>query len=105
MQKILESLRNKLAQLNINGSQHTLSQATSKKRLPSLNSNSPEKPVLDINEMRKRGIQEIFNFYSRQHIPQGRKFEEMQESMSEVDLGEFMRFCKDFEIPLHKSKI
>lgn len=24
--------------------------------------------------------------------------------MSQVDLGEFMRFCKDFEIPLHKTK-
>ena len=49
-------------------------------------------------------MQEIFGFYSRQHIPQGRKFEEMQESMNEIDLGEFMKFCKDFQIPLHKTK-
>ena len=55
--------------------------------------------------MRRRGLQEIFNFYSRQHIPQGRKFEELEEAMSQIDLGEFMKFCKDFEIPLPKIKI
>lgn len=32
---------------------------------------------LDINELRKRGIQEIFNFYCRQHIPVNKKFEEL----------------------------
>lgn len=25
--------------------------------------------------------------------------------MNEVDLGEFMKFCKDFEIPLSKAKL
>jgi hypothetical protein len=25
--------------------------------------------------------------------------------MNEIDLGEFMKFCKDFQIPLHKSKL
>lgn len=60
--------------------------------------------MLDINELRRRGLQEIFNFYSRQHIPLNRKFEELQEKMSEIDLGEFMKFCKDFEIPLPKAK-
>jgi len=25
--------------------------------------------------------------------------------MSQIDLGEFMKFCKDFEIPLPKLKI
>lgn len=24
--------------------------------------------------------------------------------MTEIDLGEFMKFCKDFQIPLHKTK-
>jgi hypothetical protein len=24
---------------------------------------------MDISELRRRGLQEIFNFYSRQHIP------------------------------------
>ena len=59
---------------------------------------------LDINELRRRGIQEIFNFYCRQHIPLNRKFEELQACMEEIDLGEFMKFCKDFEIPLSKAK-
>jgi hypothetical protein len=60
---------------------------------------------MDISELRRRGLQEIFNFYSRQHIPQNRKFEELEEAMSQIDLGEFMKFCKDFEIPLPKLKI
>ena len=33
--------------------------------------------ILDINELRKRGVQEIFNFYCRQHIPVNKKFEEL----------------------------
>lgn len=33
-----------------------------------------------------------------------KKFEELQACMEEIDLGEFMKFCKDFEIPLNKAK-
>jgi hypothetical protein len=61
--------------------------------------------IMDISELRRRGIQEIFGFYCRQHIPQGRKFEDLEEAMNQIDLGEFMKFCKDFEIPLSKLKI
>lgn len=64
-----------------------------------------KQPKLDIHELRRRGLDDIFKFYSRQHIPVNRKFDELLENMSEIDLGEFMKFCKDFEIPLTKVKL
>jgi hypothetical protein len=67
--------------------------------------NEQEKPKEDIHELRRRGMQEIFHFYSRQHIPQNRQFDDLKEIMNEVDLGEYMKFCKDFEVPLSKAKI
>lgn len=48
---------------------------------------------------------EIFHFYSRQHIPKNKEFDDLKEIMNEIDLGEFMIFCKDFNIPLSKSKL
>lgn len=48
---------------------------------------------------------EIFHFYSRQHIPQNKHFDDLKEIMNEVDLGEYMIFCKDFQIPLSKAKL
>ncbi|CDW91270.1 UNKNOWN [Stylonychia lemnae] len=63
------------------------------------------KPKEDIHEQRLRGMKEIFHFYSRQHIPHNRQFDDLKEIMNEVDLGEYTKFCKDFEIPLSKAKI
>ena len=96
MQKILESLRNKLQNMMQRGGTQLKNQSPAHER---------HSQILDISELRRRGLQEIFNFYSRQHIPQNRKFEELEEAMSQIDLGEFMKFCKDFEIPLPKLKI
>lgn len=48
---------------------------------------------------------EIFHFYSRQHIPKNKEFDDLKEIMNEVNLGEFMIFCKDFNIPLSKAKL
>lgn len=55
-------------------------------------------------KQRKRteeALVEIFNFYSRQHIMIGRKatFEEIQNEMAKINLGEFLKFCKEFSIP------
>ena len=58
-----------------------------------------------LEDRRTRGLREIFNFYSRQHIPNGKEFDEVKESMTQVDLGEFMSFSKDFKIPLTKAKL
>jgi hypothetical protein len=49
-----------------------------------------------------KGLKEIFHFYSRQHIPQNRDFDDLNDIMNEIDLGEFTIFCKDFNIPLSK---
>lgn len=48
---------------------------------------------------------EIFHYYSRQHIPQNKEFDDLKEIMNEVNLGEYMIFCKDFQIKLNKAKI
>jgi hypothetical protein len=34
-----------------------------------------------------------------------REFDDLKEIMNEIDLGEFMKFCTDFQIPLAKPKI
>lgn len=49
----------------------------------------------------EEALKEIFNFYSRQHIMIGRKatFEEIQNEMAKINLGEFLKFCKEFSIP------
>jgi hypothetical protein len=52
-----------------------------------------------------KGLKEIFHFYSRQHIPLNKDFDDLNDIMNEIDLGEFAIFCKDFSIPLSKSKI
>lgn len=62
-------------------------------------------PVEDLAEKRKRGLMEIFHFYTRQHIPQNRQFDDLKEIMTEIDLGEFMIICKDFQVPLSKAKL
>ena len=59
----------------------------------------------NLEEDRKIGLYEIFGFYSRQHIPKNKGFEEVEELMNQVDLGEFMIFCKDFQVPLAKPKL
>lgn len=56
-------------------------------------------------ELREKGIREIFHFYARQHIPFGVAFNELERIMNQVDLGEFMSFCKDFSIPLSRTDI
>ena len=62
--------------------------------------NNSQYPQPTKEELRDKGLREIFNFYSRQHIPMGVAFEELEIIMSQVDLGEFTSFCKDFKIDL-----
>ena len=59
----------------------------------------------DLYDLRMRGLQEIFHFYSRQHIGLNKDFDDLKEIMNEIGLGEFTKFCADFSIPLQKSKI
>jgi hypothetical protein len=57
MQKILDSLRTKLSAMMLRG-------GTQLKNSPGYH-NERLSQVLDISELRRRGLQEIFNFYSR----------------------------------------
>lgn len=47
-----------------------------------------------------KGLQDIFAFYSKQHIPSNREFDDLKEIMNEVDLGEYTKFFIDFNIQL-----
>lgn len=57
------------------------------------------------DELRIKGLKEIFHFYARQHIPHGIAFEQLEVIMNQVDLGEFTSFCKDFEIPISRVQV
>ena len=51
-------------------------------------------PGESLKEKRKKGIKKIFEFYSRQHLMIGKKatFEQIQYEMSNMDMGEFLKF-------------
>lgn len=55
---------------------------------------------------RAKGIKEIFDFYTRQHLMIGKKatFEQIEYELSNLNMGEFMKFCKDFKIPVSKIR-
>lgn len=59
-----------------------------------------------LEDKQNRGIKEIFDFYTRQHLMVGKKatFEQIEYELSNINIGEFMKFCKDFNIPLSKIK-
>lgn len=63
-------------------------------------------PLETLEDRRSRGLKEIFDFYTRQHMMIGRKatFEQIEYELSNLNMGEFMKFCKDFQIPLSKTK-
>lgn len=65
-----------------------------------------DEPHESLDEKRKRGIKEIFDFYTRQHLMIGKKatFDQIQYELSNMNMGEFMKFCKDFNIPVSKTR-
>ena len=56
-------------------------------------------------EQRAAAIREIFEFYSRQHIQRNIGFDEFQDSLKKIDLGEFNGMVRDFDIDIPKQKI
>lgn len=40
-----------------------------------------------------------------QHLPEGMEFDKIMQKRGQLDLGEFLIFCKDFNITLNKKKI
>lgn len=65
-----------------------------------------DEPQESIQERRDKGIKEIFDFYTRQHLMIGKKatFEQIEYELSNLNMGEFMKFCKDFNIPVSKTR-
>lgn len=58
-----------------------------------------------IEDRRIRGLREIFGFYAQQHLPEGLEFGDILNKQNILDLGEFLIFSKDFQLPLNKKKI
>jgi 5'-deoxynucleotidase YfbR-like HD superfamily hydrolase len=54
--------------------------------------NATKYPALTKEELRDKGLKEIFHFYARQHIPHGIAFEDLEVIMNQIDLGEFTSF-------------
>jgi len=77
---------------------------------------SPEPPATAASKMRstitekqqnKRNkfLLEIFKFYAKQHVPTGIAFEELQQHLNQIDMGEFTSFCRDFKLGLSWIKL
>ena len=58
-----------------------------------------------LENKRERGLREIFAFYSQQHLREGLQFGDIYNKKNLLDLGEFLIFCNDFQIPLNKKKV
>ena len=70
-------------------------------RLPKKHKTLDESNDIEMN------LKEIFYFYCRQQCTLSKKhtFDEMSRNASYMTMGEFIIFCKDFNIPLKSSKV
>ena len=64
-----------------------------------------EKPRITNDEQKMNALKEIFTFYARQHVQNSKNktFDLMKSELESIDLGEFIKFAKDFEICLKKE--
>lgn len=56
-------------------------------------------------QKREKSLQEIFHFYAKQHIPPGLPFEELEETLKTINIGELLVFCKDFGVEIPRSEL
>ena len=63
---------------------------------------------MDKDKERKQmeGLHEIFTFYAKQHMMAGKMptFDQIEHSNQIIKLGDFMKFCKDFDFKVSKHK-
>lgn len=59
--------------------------------------------ILSKEEKRGLALKEIFHFYAKQHQIAGTTFDDMRKKASQLDIGEFMKFCIEFRIPCRKE--
>ncbi len=89
-----------------------------KKHLQELETGQTEKTGKDHDEKSKElqqpdedknleGLREIFAFYCKQQIMIGPKptFEQLHKTRNNMNMGEFLSFCKDFKVPLLPIKL
>lgn len=69
--------------------------------------NKEEKKAVDesIEERREKALQDIFTFYAKQHIPPGLPFEELEETLKTIQVGELLVFCKDFKVDVPRNDL
>ena len=63
-----------------------------------------KKATLTKDNLIDGALREIFDFYARQHIQNNKGFEELQEGLKKIDIGEFNGFLRDFSINLPRLK-
>ena len=65
------------------------------------------KRKLTVDEIRLIALQEIFNFYSQQHVTHSKDstFEKIQMDLTHIDLGDFIRFAKDFKLKVSQDSL
>jgi hypothetical protein len=65
------------------------------------------KKHMDPQKQKEKGLQEIFNFYSKQHFISGNKitFEDIGKEGARLAYGDFIKMCADFQVPLKKDVI
>ncbi len=82
--------------LNFEGGDHIKDQTQSKKR-----------KIVDIQKLKERGLNEIFNFYSKQHVMQGHKmtFDQIGKESTKLTLGDYIKLCSDFGITVPKETL
>jgi len=63
------------------------------------------KKEVSIEEQRELALQEIFSFYAKQHIPPGLAFEDLEETLHTINIGELLVFCKDFGLKIPRNQL
>ena len=60
---------------------------------------------MTLEERRDKAIKEIFYFYAKQQYMVGNKptFDQIEGTINTIYIGSFLKFCKDFSIPLKLS--
>ncbi|CAI2373136.1 unnamed protein product [Moneuplotes crassus] len=90
---LVQDIRNQIAKISQSRIQSNTSDRDSKKK------------PLTLEELRKRGLKELFTFYSKQHLPEGLEFGDILNKLEVIDLGEFCIFARDFDLKIPKKKM
>ena len=96
--QVVEDIKNKLSRIDKMGKNGT--EGTDRDARSMIKSISTT-----VEDKRIKGLREIFGFYAQQHLPQGLQFGDIENKKNILDLGEFLIFSKDFQIPLNKKKV